>query len=339
MKINFTNYQNIKPKLQQASAFIIVLLVANLFLVNNASAQNTGLLNPSTGVSISSVTNPLNGLISDNAYAVFNSSGDQADYGGFGISIPAGSTILGIQVQLEGNRTSGRNLNVQLTWNNKSNFTANELMPSFGTTDATSTVGGSSDTWGHTWAISEFSNTNFFVRLTATGGGGDINLDLVQVVVYYCTPPAAPSVSSPVNLCLNGSSNPLTATGTGLKWYAADQVTVLPDAPTPTTISTGNTSYYVSQTIGCESAKAQIVVNVGSLPTASVTGQSNLTCYLSGNGTITVSASGGSGSGYQYSINNGATYIANGGSFNGLSAGTYQIRVKDANECESKPVQ
>ena len=191
---------------------------------------------------------------------------------------------------------------------------------------------------------------------SCTGGNGGNG----KVIISWasCTPPAAPSVTSPVNYCLNATASALTATGTSLTWYASDQVTVLPGAPTPVTTSTGSTSYYVSQTIGCESAKAQIVVNVNSLPTASVSGQSNLTCYLSGNGSISVSASPGPASNYMFSIDNGTHYyntnsnsgtippfyIPNAsythpGAFSGLPSGTYKIRVKDNNGCESKSVQ
>jgi hypothetical protein len=177
-----------KTLLSKTGLLTILLMFVSLFFVSNANGQNTGLLSPTTGVSISSVTNPTNAFSNNNQYAVFDASGDQADYGGFGISIPAGNAIVGIEVQLEGNRTSGRDLQIQLTWNNKTTFTSNQTMPSFATTDATRTVGSSTDLWGHAWTIAELSNTNFFVRVTSTSGGGNVNLDLVQVIIYYAAP-------------------------------------------------------------------------------------------------------------------------------------------------------
>ncbi|WP_188221624.1 MBG domain-containing protein, partial [Flavobacterium pokkalii] len=76
-----------------------------------------------------------------------------------------------------------------------------------------------------------------------------------------CIAPAAPTVNSPVTYCQGSSSNPLTATGDNLLWYtSASGGTGSTTAPTPSTTSLGTTSYYVSQTIGCESPRAKIDV-------------------------------------------------------------------------------
>ena len=66
--------------------------------------------------------------------------------------------------------------------------------------------------------------------------------------------------------------------------------------------------------------------------------QTNLACFQSSSGGITITPNGGTAP-YTYSIDNGASYVNNGGTFSGLSAGTYKIRVMDNNGCESKPVQ
>ena len=56
---------------------------------------------------------------------------------------------------------------------------------------------------------------------------------------------------------------PLSATGTNLLWYTtATGGTGSTTAPTPSTAAAGSTTYYVSQTIGCESPRFAIVVNV-----------------------------------------------------------------------------
>jgi gliding motility-associated-like protein len=64
------------------------------------------------------------------------------------------------------------------------------------------------------------------------------------------------------------------------------------------------------------------------------TSQVNVTCNAGADGSITVTASGGSGAGYTYSKDNGTSFQA-GNSFSGLTAGTYQIVVKDGNGCLS----
>lgn len=70
-------------------------------------------------------------------------------------------------------------------------------------------------------------------------------------------------------------------------------------------------------------------------PTFSSTSLVNVTCNGGSDGSITVNGiTGGSGSGYQYSKDNGANWqVSN--QFSGLSAGTYQIRVKDSIACVS----
>jgi len=77
-----------------------------------------------------------------------------------------------------------------------------------------------------------------------------------------------PVVTSPIYLCQNSTAAPLTATpsaGNTLKWYGTNATGGIASvtAPTPSTVTVGSTSYYVSETDGVtESARSQIVVNV-----------------------------------------------------------------------------
>jgi hypothetical protein len=171
-----------------------------------------------------------------------------------------------------------------------------------------------------------------------TGGSGANG----QVRISWCIPPAAPTVTSPVNYCLNASAVPLTASGSNLLWYTVPTGgTGSSTAPTPSTATVGTTSYYVSQTIGCEGPRAKIDVIVYSVFTT-VNGQSNISCNGGNDGSITILGSGGIGS-YQYSVNNGVTYTTgsnpNPYTFGGLSANTeYKIRVKDSAGCQSPAI-
>ena len=70
--------------------------------------------------------------------------------------------------------------------------------------------------------------------------------------------------------------------------------------------------------------------------TASAT-KNDVQCFNTSTGQIIVSGSGGTAP-YTFSINNGTSYQAS-NTFSGLPIGSYQIRVKDANGCESKSVQ
>lgn len=77
--------------------------------------------------------------------------------------------------------------------------------------------------------------------------------------------PTAPIVSSPINKCFGDPSIVLSATGTGLQWYSsANGGTGSSNAPTANTSTPGNTTYYVTQSVGgCESnPRTPIVVSV-----------------------------------------------------------------------------
>lgn len=106
------------------------------------------------------------------------------------------------------------------------------------------------------------SNTTFTITNTAQ----TITLLPGEYHVYVkpasCTV-AAPVVTSPVTYCQNATASALTATGTGLLWYStASGGTGSATAPVPSTATAGSTTYYVSQTSGCEGPRASIVVNV-----------------------------------------------------------------------------
>ena len=108
-------------------------------------------------------------------------------------------------------------------------------------------------------------STSYYVSQTGGCGEGP----RAQIVVNITAPPAAPTVTSPVTYCQGATASPLTATGTGLLWYtAATGGTGSATAPTPSTTTVGNTIYYVSQTVGCESPRAAITVTVNATPAA-----------------------------------------------------------------------
>ncbi|MPR33614.1 Ig-like domain-containing protein [Salmonirosea aquatica] len=88
--------------------------------------------------------------------------------------------------------------------------------------------------------------------------------------------PTRPTVTTPLDLCEKGAAQPLSATGENLKWYSvASGGNPSTTAPTPSTASVTNTSFYVSQTtlypvgsgsLACEGPRAKIDVQVNPLP-------------------------------------------------------------------------
>jgi large repetitive protein len=79
--------------------------------------------------------------------------------------------------------------------------------------------------------------------------------------------PPAPTITTPMVYCRNETASALTATGTNLLWYTAATGGVgSATAPMPNTATAGSTSYWVSQTVDCESERVEIVVTINSMP-------------------------------------------------------------------------
>ena len=106
-----------------------------------------------------------------------------------------------------------------------------------------------------------------------------------------------------------------------------------------------------STTSGSNSPTSSLTGSGNPLPSASAT-KNDAQCFNTNTGQIVITGAGGSGSGYTYSIFNGIAHPAAilpdypGGladyqasnTFTHLPTGSYQIRVKDSNGCESRSV-
>ena len=105
--------------------------------------------------------------------------------------VPSGATINGIEVNTEFSTDvalATATLQLSLSWNNGTNYTATKSDTTTGsTTDKNSTLGGSADTWGHSWTDSEFANGTFLVKVEGKSSnfGGQCRLDFLQIKVYY----------------------------------------------------------------------------------------------------------------------------------------------------------
>jgi hypothetical protein len=148
-------------------------------------------------------SNPMNACEDDWSYAVDNNSGnntntscgssgkDRHDFYNYGISVPSGNYIMGIEVRLDAwvdsTSSSTRRMCVQLSWDGGNSWTSTEQTSNLRTSQRTYTVGGNGDAWDRTWTTSELSDANFRVRVTdvANSTSRDFYLDWVAVKVYY----------------------------------------------------------------------------------------------------------------------------------------------------------
>lgn len=81
--------------------------------------------------------------------------------------------------------------------------------------------------------------------------------------------PSPPTVTDTLKYCMNDIARPLTAAGSNITWYNQPNGGIgSQQSIVPSTIIPGFTTYYVSQTIGCESERASITVKVNALPSA-----------------------------------------------------------------------
>lgn len=130
--------------------------------------------------------------------------------------------------------------------------------------------------------------TSYFVSQTLSCGESP----RAEITVIINPTPLAPQVTSPVVYCQGVTPGILTANGNSLLWYdVSSGGTGTSSAPTPSTLITGNTSYFVSTTIGsCEGPRAEIVVTVNITPSAPLV-NSPIT-YCKGNASNSLSATG-----------------------------------------------
>jgi len=169
---------------------------------------NTGLLSPTASAAVTSGSGdnngyevvPANAFGNDGLFAVDNNSGtnnqtsctssrkDRHIFYNYGLSIPGGATIRGIEVRLDGRADSvsgSPKFCVEVSWNGGTSWTAVKSTSTLTTSEASYLLGGAADTWGRTWSSSDF--TNFRVRVTnvASNNSRDFSLDWVAVQVTY----------------------------------------------------------------------------------------------------------------------------------------------------------
>ncbi len=191
----------------------------------------------------------------------------------------------------------------------------------------TLTLGGTGQpagSWGGTSSSATNKNSTFF-GTTTTG--------ILNVTNSSCP---APTITGTLSVCA-GSTTQLSGSGTPAAsnpWASSNTgVATVGNTGLVTGVSGGTSVITYTNSTGCSNTAT---VTVNATASTSFT-KTDVQCFNTSTGQIVVTAVGGA-SPYTYSIDNGTNYLNNGGTFNGLSGGTYKIRVKDSNGCESKAV-
>jgi LPXTG-site transpeptidase (sortase) family protein len=193
-----------------SSAFLIVMLAIAALPVTTATAAVTNWYSPTT-VQFTEWVNATDAFSSNDIRASEVSDGDEVIYNGFGITIPPGNVIYGIEVSLEGYTNNSRDVDVELSWTDTGNNWTNNEFVNFtnnSSSDETFIVGGPTDTWGENWSLAEIGVLR--VRIINDNDNGTFFLDHVQVRVYYDLPPEI-NVQGNATTINDGDNTPSTA--------------------------------------------------------------------------------------------------------------------------------
>ena len=170
-------------------------------------------------------TNPGNAFSPNDTYATVNVDGTTSDALqclNYGFTIPAGATILGIEVNIERKSNSTANggsndASVRLVKGGVVGGSNLATATIYGTGDKIEAHGSATQLWGQTWTPADINAANFGVQYTGTkpsaaGGAHTLSIDQIQIVVTYSQPPPAPNLVSPAD-------NAVVTTGTpALDW-------------------------------------------------------------------------------------------------------------------------
>ncbi len=170
----------------------------------------TGFFSPGSNAPVTSTagdnngyaTNPTNAFSLNGLFAVDTDSGtntnttctnsgkDKHQFYNFGISVPAGALIQGIEVRLnaKADSTAGTpKICAELSWDGGVSWTSAKTTGTLATGSKTYILGGPVDTWGRSWLDTNLANSNFRVRLTnvSSSTARDFSLDWVTTRVRY----------------------------------------------------------------------------------------------------------------------------------------------------------
>lgn len=144
---------------------------------------------------------PTNVFADDGAYAeILTNAYDSPAYSfrldatNFGFSIPAGSTIDGIVVEIDKMGAKAADSLVQMIQGGTPTGTNNSVGTAHLATETIETYGSSIDLWGLTWTVADIEANDFGVAYAAqsTGNNGESRVDFIRITIYYT--PVAPSI-------------------------------------------------------------------------------------------------------------------------------------------------
>lgn len=172
-----------------------------------------------------------------------NSGKDRHRFWNFGLTVPAGAAIAGIEVRIDARADSSSGsprMCVQLSWDGGTTWTTAKATGTLGTSLSSFTLGSATDTWGRTWTAANLANANFRLRVidVAASTSRDFFLDRVAVRAH------AAASGSGVNPPSQMATLSVTATG-----RSGERVTSSPAGISVNVGSTGTASFATGTSI------------------------------------------------------------------------------------------
>jgi large repetitive protein len=207
-----------------------------------------------------------------------------------------------------------------------------------GDSDATATVTpmGGTNPMNYTWSNGQTTQT-------ATGlGAGTHTVNITDgtgcttsVDITLTEPDAIVLIVNETAISCNGANDGVITIqangGTPNHQYSIDGGATFQGTGSFTNLAPGSYSILVRDANDCEATGAATITQASQL-TINVS-STNIPCYDQNTGSIIITASGGTPA-YQFSIDGGTTFQG-AGNFTNLAAGTYDILVRDNNDCEA----
>lgn len=166
------------------------------------------------------------------------------------------------------------------------------------------------------------TRTSTSTQITGVTAFGDFQIGEICV---------APSINTPVvtNISCNGANDGsidiTTVGGTTPFTYAWSNGATTEDI---SGLAPGNYSLVITASGGCTASTGIITITEPSVLNATVT-PTNIDCNGANTGSIIITAPTGGYGNYEYTVNGGSNWQSS-GSFTGLAAGTYDVRIRDA---------
>ncbi len=257
-------------------SFLLALPLALLIPAADIFAADTGFMSPiATGTNHNQWATPSDAFSSNDVYATETTENDVQSYENFGFSVPVGSLIHGIEMNVEAKSSDTSGCQLEAAVWSASDIEHNYKSAALSGSDAVYTLGSSSDLWNATWLASDFDNANFHAQVRfddvsdSLCNSSTVSLDHIEVKIYYTPPVANPPLAESCGLDMalvidsSGSINP-TELATMKTAFNGFIDAFLPATPTEMAVVEFDSTAFVAQGFTDDASLLHTAINAAS---------------------------------------------------------------------------